>query len=491
MSEALPRKTILAHGTLGLPLAVIGYPLSIWIPAHYSGGLGISLAAVGTILMLARLTDVLTDPIMGEISDRWRTRFGRRKPWVVVGTFTMMLGVYNLFIPHGEVGLWYFLVWLAVFFLGSTMIALPHRAWGAELSPDYHQRSRVTAAREIFVLVGLMVAAAVPMIVELRADGTAVGEVFITLWNDALGAFSGDFGDKKVVDRATLTGPVLAGLAWTIVLVLPICATIVITLVKEPKQAVATETRPSFREGLKLVMRNGPMVRVLIIAVLVYFGESFRNAVSLFFIRDIVGVPTIGAAYFLYFIAGLGAIPFWLWLGRRVGKHRAFMGTLLTVAAVSAANLLLDYGDYLAFFVLFIIKGFCFGGLQFLPVAMLADVVDVDAARSGSRRAGTYFAFLGFSEKIAIAFGTGVSLNVVGLLGFDPAGGVAASTDSGVLALRLVYCLGPVVFYGLAMRLIWSYPLTPARHARLRSSLDRRARRLAGLAAETGTEVDP
>ena len=79
MSEALPRKTILAHGTLGLPLAVIGYPLSIWIPAHYSGGLGISLAAVGTILMLARLTDVLTDPIMGEISDRWRTRIGRRR----------------------------------------------------------------------------------------------------------------------------------------------------------------------------------------------------------------------------------------------------------------------------------------------------------------------------------------------------------------------------------------------------------------------------
>lgn len=336
-----------------------------------------------------------------------------------------------------------------------------------------------------------MVAAAVPMIVELRADGAAVGEVFITLWNDALGAFSGDFGDKKVVDRATLTGPVLAGLAWTIILVLPICATVVVTLVKEPKQVDSTEVRPSFREGLKLVVRNGPMLRVLIIAVLVYFGESFRNAVSLFFIRDIVGVPTIGAAYFLYFIAGLGAIPFWLWLGRKVGKHRAFMGTLLTVAAVSAANLLLDYGDYLAFFLLFIIKGFCFGGLQFLPVAMLADVVDVDAARSGSRRAGTYFAFLGFSEKIAIAFGTGVSLNVVGILGFDPAGGVAASTDSGVLALRLVYCLGPVVFYGLAMRLIWSYPLTPARHARLRSSLERRARRLAGFAAETGAEVDP
>ncbi len=485
MSDVLSRTTIYAHGSLGTPLAVIGYPLAIWIPAHYSGGLGISLAAVGTILMLARLTDVVTDPIIGDFSDRFRSRFGRRKPWLFVGAPVMMLGVYQLFMPAPGVGLVYFLVWLTVFFLGSTMIALPHRAWGAELSPDYHQRSRVTAAREVYVLVGLMLAAAVPMIIEIRADGgTGVGEVFTTLWTDAVGAFSGDFREKTIVDRATLTGPVLGGLAWTVILVLPLCAGIVLMLVKEPPPNV-TETRPSFREGLRLVRKNGPMLRVLMIALLVMFGESFRNAVSLFFIRDIVGVPTIGAAYFFYFIAGLGAIPFWLWLGRRIGKHRAFMCTLITVAAVSAANLLLGYGDYLPFFVLFVIKGFCFGGLQFLPVAMLADVVDVDAARSGGRRAGTYFAFLGFTEKVAIAFGTGVSLNIVGLLGFDPAGGVAASTDAGVLSLRLVYCLGPVVFYGLAMKLIWSYPLTPARHARLRDRLERRNARLAAL------QVDP
>ena len=477
-TEVLSTKTIYAHGSLGLPLAVIGYPLAIWIPAHYSGGLGISLAAVGTILMLARLTDVITDPLMGEISDRWRTRIGRRRPWLLIGIPVMSLGVYNLFMPGPGVGVLYFLIWLTIFFIGSTMIGLPHRAWGAELSPDYHQRSRVTAAREIYVLVGLMVAASVPMIVEIRADGgSSVLQVFTTLWNDAIGAFAGDFRDKTVVDRATLTGPVLAGLAWTVILFLPICAAVVLIFVKEPPPT-AGESRPKFREGLKLVMKNGPMLRVLLIVLLVHFGESFRNAVSLFFIRDIVGVPTIGAAYFFYFIAGLAAIPFWLALGRRIGKHKAFMCTLITVALVSGANLFLGYGDYSVFFLLFVVKGFCFGGLQFLPIAMLADVVDVDAARSGGRRAGTYFAFLGFTEKLAIAFGTGVSLNIVGLLGFDPAGGVAASTDIGVLALRLVYCLGPIVFYGLALKLIWSYPLTPARHARLRERLERRAARL-------------
>ncbi len=474
MTEALPRKTIFAHGSLGLPLAVIGYPLSIWIPAHYSGGLGISLAAVGTIIMLARLTDVVTDPIIGEISDRWRTRFGRRIPWIIIGTLVMMTGVYNLFMPAPDVGLVYFLVWLAIFFLGSTMIVLPHRAWGAELSPDYHQRSRVTAGREIYVLIGLMVAAAVPMIIEIRADGAAVSQVFSTLWNDAIGAFSGNFAEKTIVDRATLTGPVLAGLAWTIIVLLPVCSFIVISQVKEPPPPEVIVKRPSFKDGLKLVMKNGPMLRVLLIVILVTFGEAFRNAVSLFFIRDIVGVPTIGAAYFFYFIAGLGAIPFWLWLGRKIGKHRAFMCTLIVVACVSTANLFLSYGDYLPFFLLFIVKGFCFGGLQFLPLSMLADVIDVDSARSGSQRSGTYFAFLGFSEKLALAFGTGVSLNIVGLLGFDPSGGVAASSEAGVTALRMVYCLGPVVFYGLALKLIWNYPLTPVRHAALRARLERR-----------------
>lgn len=478
-TEALSKKVLYAHGSLGLPLAVIGYPLAIWIPAHYSGGLGISLATVGTILMLARLSDVITDPLMGELSDRWRTRIGRRRPWLLLGPPLMMVGVYNLFIPSEGVGIGYFLVWLTVFFLGSTMIALPHRAWGAELSPDYHQRSRVTAAREIYVLIGLLVAAAVPMVIEILADGgSSVGQVFTTLWDDAIGAFAGDFREKTIVDRATLTGPVLAGLAWAIIMVLPICAAMVLIFVKEPK-AVENETRPKISDGLKLVMKNGPMLRVLAIVLLVHFGESFRNAVSLFFIRDIVGVPTIGAAYFFYFIAGLGAIPFWLWLGRKIGKHRAFMCTLITVAMVSAANLLLDYGDYSAFFLLFVVKGFCFGGLQFLPVAMLADVVDVDSARSGGGRAGAYFAFFGFSEKIAIAFGTGVSLNIVGLLGFDPSGGVEASTEIGVTALRYVYCLGPVLFFGLALKLIWNYPLTPARHARLRERLERRAARLA------------
>ncbi|MEZ7972626.1 MAG: MFS transporter [Pseudomonadales bacterium] len=477
----LARTTIYAHGILGLPLAVIGYPLAIWIPAHYAGSLGIGLATVGTILMLARLTDVLTDPIMGEISDRWVTPFGRRRPWLLVGMPIMMFGVYKLFMPPDDgVSLYYFLGYLTLFFLGATIIALPHRAWGAELSVDYHQRSRVTAAREFYVLMGLLLAATVPMVVEIMADGGgSVKSIFSIIFTDAKGAFTGELLDKEVVDRKTLSGPVLIGLAYTVLILLPVCIFVVLAVVKEPPVKGKRNVVP-IREGLKYLWKNGPMRRVLIIVLMVTFGEAFRNAVSLFFIRDIVGVPTIGAAYFFYFTAGLGAIPFWLWLGRKIGKHYAFMSTLVLVAIVSAANLFLSYGDYLPFFLLFIVKGFCFGGLQFLPIAMLADVIDVDTARSGGQRAGTYFSIMGLTDKLAVAFGTGFSLNLVGLLGFDAAGGVTGSTEVGVLALRLVYCCGPIFFYSVAMAFIWGYPLTPARHQRLRLRIERKAARIAG-----------
>ena len=199
----LPRSTVLVYGSIGLPLAVIGYPIAIWLIPHYSGALGVSLAAVSTMLMLARITDVVTDPLIGEASDRSRTRFGRRRPWLIVGTPVMMIGIWMLFVPPEGVGTLYLLGWLTVMMLGSTLISLPYGAWGAELSPDYHERARVTASRELYVLLGLLVAAFVPFLVEAA-------------------------GVRR-------SGPVLAALAWTIVVVLPASVAVVVWRVPEPE----------------------------------------------------------------------------------------------------------------------------------------------------------------------------------------------------------------------------------------------------------------
>ncbi|WP_291845124.1 MFS transporter [Maricaulis sp.] len=478
---AIKRSTIFLHGSLALPLAVYGYPLAIWLPAHYAGQLGISLQAIGLIIMIARFTDVFTDPLMGEISDRGRTRFGRRKPYIALGAPALMVSAWFLFVPPADAGIVYFLVWLTLFFASATMIQIPFRAWGAELSSNYHARSQVTAAREFYYLTGLLMAAAVPMVIEIFADGGAVTEIFSAIWRDVSGAFTGELMTRIPTSRAALTGPVLMGLAIAIIISVPLLSGLIIATVKEPPPAL--RERVPMIEGFRHLWRNGPMRRVLIIAFLVIAGESLRNAVSLFFIRDIIGIPTIGAAYFLYFISGIAAIPFWLWLGKRMGKHHAFMVTLGFVSVVSACNLLLGRGDYFAFFCLFLLKGFAFGGLQFLPLAMLADVVDIDSVRSGGRRAGTYFAVLGLSEKLAAAIFTGMALGIVGTLGYQASGDLEASSAVGVLSLRLVYCLGPIALYALSVPLIWGYPLTPDRHARLHAGLARKLDRRARAAA--------
>ena len=115
-------RAVWGHGTLGLPLAVIGYPLSIWIPAHYAGALELPLATVGTMLMLARFTDVITDPLSVSCGSLSFTA-GATPPFLILGVPLMMLGAWQLFVPDPDVGLGYFLLWLTLFFLGATLIS--------------------------------------------------------------------------------------------------------------------------------------------------------------------------------------------------------------------------------------------------------------------------------------------------------------------------------------------------------------------------------
>jgi len=444
--NVLKRSTVLLFGTVGLPLAVIGYPIAIWLPPFYAGELGISLATVGLMLMLARFSDVITDPAIGFMSDKWKTRWGRRKPWIFAGTPLMVYGAFKLFVPHEGVGPFYLLFWISFMFLGSTMVSLTYQAMGAELSPDYHQRSRVTAAREGFVLLGLIVAAFVPAIVEYRGELDA--------------------------------GPVMEAMAWTVGISMPVAVLLLLVFVREPQ--LENFKHVPFREGLLHVARNGPMKRVLLIVLLVTFAESFRNALSVFFMRDVIAVPTIGILYSYYFVAGLSAIPAWLMLGNKIGKHKAFAVCMVTVSCISVATFFLHNGQVTEFTALFIAKGACFGGLQFLPLSMLADVVDVDSARSGGRRAGVIFAISGMTVKFAVALGTGVSLQILGIVGYIAAREEAIHNGPFQLtSLAVFYAIIPALFFCAALKLTWGYPLTAERHARLRALMERRSARLA------------
>lgn len=428
-----------AYGALSLPLATIGLPLSIYLAPFYAGELGLSLAALGTAMILARLIDIVVDPWIGIASDRWRPSPGRRKIWLPIGGTVLLIGVYMLFQPEPPVGILYFLGWTAVVYLGFTMVKLPYEAWGAELSGNYEERTRITSARQVFTLLGLVVATIVPALILSRPD--------------------------------TAPSDVLGGMSWAMLLLLPLLGGLAFFLVPDRSPAEQVRSDRGLRRNWRLVLRNGPFRRISLALFLGYIAETFRVTITLFFARDAIGVPNIGAVYVYYFLTGLAAVPLWTWLGNRIGKHRALLFAFVIVIVTNTLIFFLERGQVGAFTALFIAKGFCFGALELLPAAMVADTVDVDVARTRQRRQGLFFAMIGIVIKLGQAIGQGLSLNLLAAIGYKAAGG---NSPEAIDSLRLLYCIFPSAFLVVSIILIARYPLTAERHARLRARIDRR-----------------
>lgn len=434
----LPLTWLLAYGCIALPLSTIGLPLSIYLAPFYAGELGLPLAALGTAMVLARLVDVVVEPMIGVLSDRWRPSVGRRKIWLPIGVSLLALGSWMLFQPAQGVGIVYFFGWTTVMYLGFTATKLPCEAWGAELSPDYKERTRVTTFRQAFSLIGLVVATLVPAFVLMRQGAT--------------------------------TADVLSGMSWIVIILLPIAAAIAFIVVPDRSPAEKSSGESVWRQWRPL-WRNGPFRTIALALFIGYIAETARVTITLFFARDAIGVENIGAVYVYYFIAGLVAVPFWGWLGNRIGKHRALTVAFVFLITINTAIFFLQKGQTDLFTLLFVIKGLCFGALELLPAAMIADTVDIDVARTRRQRQGLFFAVVGIVVKLGQALGQGLSLNLLGMVGFDATGG---NDEAAVTSLRLIYAIFPNILLLMSLWLLSRYMLTAARHGRLRAAIERR-----------------
>ena len=177
----------------------------------------------------------------------------------------------------------------------------------------------------------------------------------------------------------------------------------------------------------------------------------------------------------LYFGIGLLAIPVWDWIAHRFGKHQSLAAAMVMVSLISIACFMLEHGQVIEFYVLFALKGFCFGAFAYLPRAMLADVVDFDTVRSGNARPASYFAILGFMTKCAASFG-GLSLPILGLVGYSVAADVVNGPTE-LLWLGILYAIVPTALFVVAFYLCVTWPLTAHLHKRLQRLVARKQAR--------------
>jgi Na+/melibiose symporter-like transporter len=441
-----------AYALPGIPLAALLLPLYVTLPTYYAQDLGVGLTAVGAVLLLARLWDVVTDPLIGVLSDRTSGRLGRRKPWMLAGLPLSVASVWFLFVPlafvaEGAVGWAHLLWWTVLLYTGGTMIMLPYNAWAAEMTDDYHERSRVAAAREVAIIVGTVSAMAGPALLSL--------------------------------ERTTI----MAGFAWGLTILLPLgVVACVLALPDDAKSRVAGKTH---RFSWSVITGNRPFRKLIVAYFLNGIAYGLPATLFLLYVEHVLQAkewawPLLG----VYFLCAVVGVPIWLGLSRRFDKHRVWMAAMAMAAATFWIAILLGPGDLWWFLAVCVLTGLPLGGELALPPSMQADVIDLDTLRSGRRRSGLFFAAWGVATKVPLAVAVGIAFPALALAGFDAE---ADSQSAGaLLALAALYALLPCAIKLLSIWLLRGYPIDAAEQARIK-------RRLSEGAPETqdGGEVTP
>ncbi|MEQ9110919.1 MAG: MFS transporter [Rhodospirillaceae bacterium] len=436
-------RRLAAYSAPAFALAMPTIPAFVYLPALYAESLG--LAVAGLVLLSARLVDVVSDPLIGILSDRYTTRWGNRKPWILVGGLISGFALIKLFQPPEDVTTAYLLIWAVLLYLGWTLISVPYTAWGAELSNDYHQRSRITGAREGVTLVGILAAGAIPAITTNMGWSEADGLSAISWLAIAIG------------------GPAIAILLWGV-----------------PERPQRTQNRfgerfsfSAVQSAARVIAGNKPFMRLIAAWFINGMANGIPAALFLLYLEHALGADSGQRSLLIlaYFLSAVVSIPLWLWLSKQVGKHQAWCWAMVLTCAAFLWVPFLAPGDIALFTIVCIFTGLGLGADLALPPALQADVIDFDQLRSGTSRAGLFFALWSMSTKMALALAVGITFPILDAFGFSADGD---NSVSALWTLSVIYAWVPVVLKCVAIAAIWTFPITRERQEMIRRRLDQR-----------------
>ncbi len=435
----LSRKVLASYSGLSLPMAAMSMPISVYLPAFYGEGLGLSLQTVGMVFMLARIWDVVTDPVMGVLIDRFDTRWGRRKHWIVISLPLLLVAVWKVFMPDADAvsGL-YLGAWLLVLYVGYTMMVIAHQSWGAELTSSYDERSRLYGWREIFVIGGMTLVLAIPAAVELLGRGDSASKV--------------------------------ASMGWFCLVLFPLTALPV--LLNVPDRPGPAARRIRWAEVVAIFRGNVTLLRLLIADLTTGFASTASGSLYIFVAAYVFELPEHASlALLFYFVSSFLAMPLWLKLAYRFGKDSAIRMALVYGIVINGALwFVASPGNVAILWGYTILYGVAFGAAPALLRSMMADLTDQDALRSGEQRAGLFFALLTTTNKLGSALAVGVVLTIAeGVFGFSPG---QANTQAALDGLLLTYVAAPMLALAAAWFPLVRYPLTRQRHDEIRKALE-------------------
>ena len=449
-SDRLTAMQLLMFGFPALPHAFVALPLFVVLPSFYAAHTAVTLAQIATIAGFSRIFDALSDPIVGFLSDRTRSRLGPRKPWMLGVVLVCPLAIFYLFQPPADATATYFAVWSFVLYVGFTMFEIPRQAWSADLSRDYIQRSRISMYIAVFNIAGSLVFWLLPL---------------------ALSRFTG---------TTEITGSTLSGISWLYLICLPLGLLLTVMFVPAGPVVLAplasgAGTTSSLADLLRSFRRCRPLWRYLGVIGCWGLGQGAFLSTIYIFINDYMGLSAqFAMLMILFFIVQLAALPVWSRVLRRFDRHHVWAFALGADVIARMSVLLLPTGAEHPWPMVLMVacSAFLAAPCVFLPGAVLGDVVDYDHMKTGVKKAGNFFALNTVIIKVAMAIGGSVAFGLLALTDYK----VGAKNDAHAqLGLLVAYLGFPAVMGLLGMVLGWTFPITSAHQRTVRRRLERRA----------------
>jgi Na+/melibiose symporter-like transporter len=403
------------YGALGLPLAFVALPLYVHLPNHYASNFGVSLATLGAVLLLARLFDAFTDPLLGRLSD---ALFARSHRWVLgVGAccgLLMVFGMAALFFPPGwamnHLAAWA-LAGLLLTYTAFSQISIAYQSWAARLGGQEVWRAKIVAWREGAALIGVILASVLPSLLG---------------WSVWLSVFA-----------------LALVLAWALWWRAPV----------PPKSPTSTVDGLGWRV-LVIPWRNPAFRRLMIVFILSGLASAMPATLVLFFIQDRLGASAMEPLFLAtYFVAAAASMPLWMRTVQHLGLARTWLAGMVLASVTFIWASTLGTGDVWGFVLVCALSGLALGTDLAMPSAILAGLIR-ERGHQGQFE-GAYFGWWSLAGKLNLALAAGLALPLLAWLGYTP----GTTQAEGLQALTWAYAVIPCAIKLMAAALLFVFLL--------------------------------
>ncbi|MDP0495464.1 MAG: MFS transporter [Verrucomicrobiota bacterium JB024] len=441
---------------------VTGVTLQMFNPV-FNIMMGISPAVIGGVLMFYRLWDSVTDVVMGNISDNARTRWGRRRPFIIIGSVLagfILPWVWQASRDWSDTTIIaYMIVTGVLLYTASTIWGMPYYSLGMELTPDYNERTRVTAVRAVFE----------------KLAGLFAG------WMLALTSM------QIFADPVTGEPDVARGMSY-ISIFIGVCAILFGILpglfVKERyyQKDAAKQKKIGLVHSMKVTLTCKPFMVLMSVYLLQVIGSSMVGALGMYLNIYYVNSGDIQTAGIIQgwkstatLIPGILSVPFWAWVSEKLGKRHALA---LTILLGFIANILIYFcytpeHPYLQIVPHVFLSAFGSAIWMLIP-SMQADIADYDELNTGERREGSFSSISSWFFKLAMTLTTGVSGVIITLTGFDVVKYGKAQPPEVLQRMLEWYVFMPMVLWVIALFMLSRYKLTHGKVMEIRTQLEAR-----------------